>query len=433
MDDKSDIDKIFADGFSEEQFPYNPASWDAMSDMLDKDDKRGRWWLWLRWSLLLLVAIGSGIALMLNASGEDVAVGASLGRVVEQPTDEVVAGIQDTDVDQIPTSTVQEMIDTPVDGLSRRLATEKLDNAAVERSKNAASVLSVASNSTDTYEGSDSGESIGVSQQISIALATDEVSGTSRTVDNSPALAISDQANVQGMDRDEVVDQLPSLASIINVEIVDLEAPAYAALPEVRPQARTKKWEVELTGGAELSVLGMESTPKLGNRGGVRIGYYLSRQWSVHAGLVYSNKLFAGSGDEFQDRSIFTDVAPEKMEGKSAFLEIPVSVRYHWSSAKRMGHFVEAGFTNFNHRSEWYGFEYNPEDEAPDLMKEIPSRSVNKMALGAFRLAYGLDIGLGASTSIGVVPYIQVPLRGIGAGNVSIYNTGLELALRHRL
>jgi hypothetical protein len=444
MDDKRDIDKIFTEGFSEEQFPYNPASWDAMSDMLDHDDKRQRRWLWLRWSLLLLVTIGAGIVYMTNRpmdSGEQeasVEVSTEAARLVTTDQD---ASTRAVNTDQDPAasiSTDEDQNDQGQDSASEMVAgaaqsattaddTQLLAQAAANGAEDGAEQVKATITDVDNTRGATQTRSI-----VDVATTMEQSTAVDK---QDPAVVNRDQDQYATEDLAVVLDigQLPLPIGAETTMTYDLDMPLYASTPDMVPVVRPRRWEVELTLGAELSVLDRQSDPKLGNRGGVRLGYYLSQRWSVHAGLIYSNKIFAGSGDAFQDRSIFTDAAPEKMEGKSAFVEIPVSVRYHWSANRRARQFVEVGFTNFNHRSEWYGFEYSPEDESPNLMREIPSRSVNKMALGAARIAYGIDIAFGGSTSLGVVPYVQVPLKGIGAGNVSIYNTGLELALRHRL
>lgn len=440
-----DIDRLFVAGSEQHKYAYNPDAWAQLDQRLDQraDQRRKRRYLWL----LLLVGIG-GLAILstqLRTTLEPSISDEQLGRTTPSNTSMSTSPVQPP---PIWASSIDDDLTSPeLDGLNEN--DDKLTLVGSTTSSTAADTPTAApSTGRDTgYPIPPPAETQSASSTGTVQALLPPVSGSEGEHDtDAVASAASISAatdNIPAMDQQDVIQEedlapsvkitprLPDLQSLVVTDSQTIYTDTREIITLPQP-ARPLPWTIEVFAGPEWSVLSGDSDLARGARAGVKLGYRLSPSWSIHAGVAYSQKLFNGSGEDFDNDALFTDAIPSRMEGKSAFIEIPVSIRY--TGKRRAGRqwYIEAGLTNFNHRSEWYGFEYDPADQQPGLMVEIPSQQVNKMALGASRLAIGYDISLTDKTTIGIAPYIQVPLRGIGAGNVNIYSTGIEVIYRLR-
>lgn len=437
MADRNDIDQLFSQGFGEEQYPYKETSWQQMSELLDRDKRRRRAW----WMLGLLLSIGilTAAVMMLPVNDRVTSTIASEGEIEQTSASTTMEAVNSTMADT-------QTANTTVVNEERRATTRK--SRTSDEGVSSSNAFNLAANEDGVQVPTSNASSV----ETTIVPIPDDLESLASATDYSSYGVDRHFRSIASPSQQErlssTTDELPSMEAAVNerpatvlqgiaaLDVVPMAQATTTTLPStdyILPAPRNKRWLIELAGGPELSVLMTESAPRVGSRFGIKVGYFLTDKWSIHAGVLYSQKLFNGAGTEYENSDVFTDALPDKMEGKSSFLELPIVARYHLKGKRRWRQYVEVGLTNFNHRSEWYGFEYRPEDESVNLMKEIPMQEVNKMALGAARLAYGLQTTIDSQLELSIIPYLQVPLRGVGSGNVSIYNTGLEFSLGYRL
>ena len=126
----------------------------------------------------------------------------------------------------------------------------------------------------------------------------------------------------------------------------------------------------------------------------------------------------------------FNDIEPERMDAKCDVIEIPVAFTYYLNGFRNSGFFADLGINSYMLHSEWYGFEYDTALVIPDRYKDVNKEDEISHLIGVGRVAVGYQKVLSNKTTVQVAPYLQFPLTGIGAGQVNLYSSGVQLAVK---
>jgi len=119
------------------------------------------------------------------------------------------------------------------------------------------------------------------------------------------------------------------------------------------------------------------------------------------------------------------------MDAKCDVIEIPIGLSYYANGYRNSGFFADLGVSSYMLHSEWYGFEYDqPLVSRPERYKEVTEEDENTHLVGVGRFAIGYQKVLSNKTSLQIAPYLQFPLTGIGAGQVNLYSSGVQIAVK---
>jgi hypothetical protein len=183
--------------------------------------------------------------------------------------------------------------------------------------------------------------------------------------------------------------------------------------------------------GPGLSAVKKQALKRTGFDIGLLMGYRLSDTWSVESGLLYARKYYVTDGKYF-DMGIIGPMMPAgmevmKIEGTSRVLEIPMHLRFDFTRNRQQRFFSSAGFSSFimTEEKNRYHTMYNGTEA-----KMIASyKKDRRYFAAAFDLSAGYEKQLGNKYRLRIEPYVQIPVKGVGVGNLQVIKTGISLGL----
>jgi hypothetical protein len=198
-------------------------------------------------------------------------------------------------------------------------------------------------------------------------------------------------------------------------------------------KANTKNNEVKgfyagIVSGVDLSSIHLQSL-KTGATKGLIVGYAFNEKWSIESGLLWDKKRFHDNGSYFSPPGYTptTGTTITAVNGISRLYEWPVNVKYV-ILAKRHSLFATAGLSSYYMRRENYDYEYMQNNQ-PGGHNYLSYENETKNWFSVASISLGYAHKLGAIGSIRVEPYLKLPIKKLGVGNMPIMSTGLNIGL----
>ena len=168
---------------------------------------------------------------------------------------------------------------------------------------------------------------------------------------------------------------------------------------------------------------------------GLTVDYKFANHWYVGSGLLLDRKIFAARAQDFhappgfyQDNGMRGDV--DLIKGSFEMLEIPLNLRYDFSVTGSTLFFVSGGLSSYLLASENNNYYYHTITSFRDQC--MPISSPNKSYLfSALNLSMGVETGLSNSLSLLIAPYMKIPVRGVGIGQVQMNTVGINFSLKY--
>ncbi|GAA4736589.1 outer membrane beta-barrel protein [Flavisolibacter ginsenosidimutans] len=200
-------------------------------------------------------------------------------------------------------------------------------------------------------------------------------------------------------------------------------------------QPRSKRFSIGIEAGTGTTSVKFQRAKGLGFDLGLTAGYDLSKRLSIQAAVLSSKKNYYTNGAAFNTSKIYLPVNTKitSVEGRCRMLEIPIALRYNFSSSRKQEWFVAAGASSFLMKREDYDYEYFYANSGQSVKRSKTYKNSSKdwLAVAQFSGGYAYDV----KGKFGLVaePYIQVPLKGAGFGKLPLTSAGLRLSLVKKL
>ncbi len=178
--------------------------------------------------------------------------------------------------------------------------------------------------------------------------------------------------------------------------------------------------------GVDISSIHFQSA-KTGGTMGFIIGYNLNKKWSIESGLLWDTKRVYDNGSHFNPPGYMptNGITIVAVNGKSRLYELPVNMKYTIISGKH-SLFAITGLSSYLMRSENYDYEYT-QNSQPGGHNYLSYKNETKNWFSVVNLSVGYTHKLGSTGSIRVEPYLKLPLKNLGVGNMPIMSTGLNI------
>ena len=186
-----------------------------------------------------------------------------------------------------------------------------------------------------------------------------------------------------------------------------------------------------LLGGPGFSAVKKGGLNKTGYAAGLLGGYRFGEKVSLEIGLLFSQKYYTSDGKYFSLKEI-GPMMPAGMkviqiEGGSCVFQFPVHFRYDVINKRDQRFFSSAGISSYLMIVEHNRYH--------TLFNGIEEKTNGSYMRDRRYFAPVLDFGVGYERDIGkrksirLEPYIQIPLKGIGVGNLPVLSTGLHIGI----
>lgn len=180
-----------------------------------------------------------------------------------------------------------------------------------------------------------------------------------------------------------------------------------------------------------LSSVGKAREVRSGTLVGVDALVRMSPQLRLRTGLAFGSRRYGAPWDEFRDRDgmFHGQATPKSLNGTARLLELPLALELHPRGVNRSGWFATGGIALRYVLNELIEFTYHEHD--PGNLHEMTSPDVRRLDLGSGELAGGYRF-VADRVAWRLGPTLEIPLSGIGYGDVDVYTLGLRLGVEMR-
>ncbi len=196
-------------------------------------------------------------------------------------------------------------------------------------------------------------------------------------------------------------------------------------------------WEIGLTVAPDLNGVGAIENYKLAWEAGVSVYYNVTRHWRLSSGIYYAKKSYLASGTDYSPPEGYWDyhtngIIPEEVDARCGILDIPLNLTYIWNPRQKFRITTTLGLSNYLILNEdyQYSFGYNKPYSGYDHW----STEENSAAFfGMLNAGIGAEWRIRPGLLMAVEPYVKVPLKEVGFGNVPLTGTGIYFTIRKQI
>jgi len=172
---------------------------------------------------------------------------------------------------------------------------------------------------------------------------------------------------------------------------------------------------------------------KPGSSFGITVDYQFANHWYLGTGILASRKNYAARNQDFHAPPSFYQMNNignvNFVKGSFYMMEIPLNLRYDFSVAGNTLFFISGGLSSYlmvNENANLYWNHFNIE-----RCWNVSHPSIqNTYLCSAVNLSAGVETGLSNSLSLLIAPYVKIPTRQMGFGQVQMNSVGINFALK---
>lgn len=436
--DDHKTDALFQVGANRHDFSYDPAAWENMETLLDAEEQKRRRWMWWYVAMGILVVLLLALAGYLNWKSQGLEQAPIITQElhqndVEEASNQVTSNAETQGFQEKNTSTghVEQQ------GASGAMADQGRSLAPVDKDP-----LPGATSQKNSTSPAVSGTGLPVQQKPAkkrtnsrqvpiiptLKEAVRELEPKSDDTVSNNVFNVSSNAISQDQPSDKAILLLPQ--QDIPLLIVPGKEPALEVKPptkEIQPVTTQPFITLGLSAGVifgavEDSGLGMDQA-----RLGAKIDYHLNSKIALGTGVYFNRVCYRASGENYKvEEGFWTyDVAPESILAQCDVLEIPLSLTIHPWGSNKSGIYFGGGLTTYLMLEEHYFYEYEmPQD---DFVKYWKEENANQHYFGVGQFNLGYQRRTGRRSAFQLESFIQLPLQGIGHGQVRLMTVGASV------
>ncbi|NML21010.1 PorT family protein [Pseudoflavitalea sp. G-6-1-2] len=196
------------------------------------------------------------------------------------------------------------------------------------------------------------------------------------------------------------------------------------------PSGRKKSFSVTLFVGPDISNVKFSSMGKFGLMAGVQANYYFAERWSISTGISFTKKYYKARPKDFTPKGAMVYYNIEAIEGNCAMWDIPINLRYDFSVKPNSRAFVSAGISSYLMTSENYDYYYLYNGYRAS--KNWNTDSNSNYLFSVLNLSAGKEWQIGKKLFFQAEPYLKIPVKGIGNGDIQLNSYGIIFGLKYQ-
>lgn len=196
------------------------------------------------------------------------------------------------------------------------------------------------------------------------------------------------------------------------------------------------KWQIGIGFAPDFNSTGSFNNQTFSGKLGGSIHYAPFENFEFSSGVFYNNKKYDTEAKEYEPPYGYWNrrtngVVPDNIIGSCRVIDIPVMVHYQFSDFQKLQFSVGAGLSNYLLLNENYNFEFANENPgaANGWYTDENTHAGWSIANATLRIELELSRGFTFSGE----PYLKIPLKKIGWGNIELYGMGILFGLKYKL
>jgi hypothetical protein len=392
-----DIDKLFREGLNTDgdQYTSADADWSKLKDRLARNEKRKRGVFWLSrlGGVAALVLLFFTIRMLLPEDRKQI-----IQQAEVQLNDHKLKKVEQSQ----PTASVE--VKKTVN------KTESGSNIVLAQNKPLGKQLSQKHFLDRSAESKTPENDTAQVESLSIAEAS-----TRQTVD-------MEERKLSPQDMVKSVEQLRSSAD------ESLFAPNEKpnVLPE--PEHQYRKLALSVLAAPDYNGVNNLNNASVGSDFGLIVTFKVSKNWSLSTGGVYAKKLYeTGFSNYSPTKNIWDEYYPKTVNADCRVLDIPLNISYTFLTRKNTTISVGSGISSYIMLREDYRFSYVEQDPETAVAYHVVNENQHWLSVLNFQATF--EQRLNSRVSIGLQPYMKIPLSNIGFAGVKLQSLGMAVIL----
>jgi Outer membrane protein beta-barrel domain len=201
------------------------------------------------------------------------------------------------------------------------------------------------------------------------------------------------------------------------------------------PYQKKKGFYVGVITGLDFSKVASGSFNNTGFDAGLLLGYRINQALSFETGVMWNKKNYVSDGKNFNIDKVRSTMPSgmviNTLEGNSSLIEIPIKARYDFVRKTKTDLFVSGGVSSYiiTKEKNMYSVTVNG---TPEKVLGIYEKNICGLPSVA-NVSVGYEHKVSEAFDIRIEPFLKVPLRGIGVGDLHVTSAGLQIGLTGRL
>lgn len=166
--------------------------------------------------------------------------------------------------------------------------------------------------------------------------------------------------------------------------------------------------------------------------GGLTLTYRFHHRWGVRTGVFLTKKIYDARPEDYNPKDdSWRAYHVQAIDANCSVIEVPVNLQYAVWTRGNSRLWLNTGLSSYWMHEEEYTYHYkNSSGNPASWTDEMYGQNHHLFSLLNFSAAYEKSW---RHISLGVEPYVQMPLEGIGYGRVKLYSGGIRFTLQYGL
>jgi hypothetical protein len=196
------------------------------------------------------------------------------------------------------------------------------------------------------------------------------------------------------------------------------------------PTSRKRFYTLSLLGGIDITSTPQSAWGTPTFTFGASGEYFIGNRWSIGIGANLSTKKYQAKGREYSPPKGFwtNGIVPDSTNAECQVLDVPITASYFQPINDKSNIIISGGVSSWFVLTEEYWYKYKSNN--PDLVSWWGGKNENQYWLSIINLSIAYEYNLNKNIGVAFGPYINIPLSGVGHGNVELQSFGFKGALR---
>lgn len=244
---------------------------------------------------------------------------------------------------------------------------------------------------------------------------------------------VLDNTNASPINLNQLVSDSISATHLFKLnDISDSIKGTHASIPALNKTAQQHGFVFGILAGTDISTVKMYQMAKPGLSVGLTFAYRLHSKWELQTGLLYTQKNYTAKGTDYQPKAHYWTYYVDLTEvtGSCNMWELPINLRYNFSTTKTTNWFATTGVSSYFMKKEDYDYYYYYNGQYKE--RNVVHDSSSNYWMGVLNFSGGMEKKLNSNFSIQAEPYLRIPLKELGFGNLSLNSLGVYVSLRYQ-
>ncbi|BBE19804.1 hypothetical protein AQPE_3992 [Aquipluma nitroreducens] len=197
-------------------------------------------------------------------------------------------------------------------------------------------------------------------------------------------------------------------------------------IPE--PEHLAHKLTLSVLAAPDYNGVNNLNNASIGDNFGLLVTFKIAKNWSFSTGGVYAKKLYeTGFGNYSPSKNIWDEYYPKSVYADCRVLDIPLNISYSLVFGKNTTISFGTGISSYIMLREDYRFSYEEQDSNTAVAYHVVNENQHWLSVLNFQATFERRIN--SKVSIGLQPYMKIPMSKIGFAGVKLQSLGMAVVL----